>query len=447
MVLCYTTAAGRRITVGENPAENDQLVQNASPDDMWFHLSTKEHDSPHAILAACGTPGEGEERDRLADQAGAIADAAQLVKHHSKASSRYAAKTRVCYLPVANVEKHSSGNLGTVRLLAPPQLLTVRNDQTAISRLRATQTGAPTQPPEPVQRATPRRNNTALKARTAKAAAHQGGASREVVDNSLVAPSLDVLDLDAAEPMELYEILPSMWPELADTDFGSPLIALASLECPEPEPERRPNAEEEGEPDCLTPREPVGPPPSAMADMRNNSGVFEGPTSPRALPASPPPYSPPSPRRPALLVSNQGDVFRVTDASSSPAIVEFLEAELRAQSRAPGGPPSTPRVMLPFSSESVRKAAAMLEQAAAGGMLDALPLQLAHGGKRKRDSVSPVTLADQAIQLLPAPKREVRGLATAQTREVPVLNPLYRPPEEVKRRLAAHGGALARVMS
>jgi hypothetical protein len=223
MVLVFSTAAGRRIMVGESPAENDQLVQSASPDDTWFHLSTKEHGSPHAILAVArhGSLSAGVEVSRD-DEAAAIADAAQVVKFCSKASTRDAAKTRVCYLPVANVENHADGNLGMVRLLAPPQLLTVCNDQDAISRLRATQTGSPSNDTRIEPRIEPRRSNSEH-----KAAAHRG--AREVLDNS-ASLELDLLDVDAAGALEMHEILPELWPELDATYFGSPLIALG--ECP-----------------------------------------------------------------------------------------------------------------------------------------------------------------------------------------------------------------------
>ena len=253
--------------------------------------------------------------------------------------------------------------------------------------------------------------------------------------------------MDAAGTLEMHEILPELWPELDATYFGSPLIALG--ECPEPEPERRPTSrpaeEEEEEADCLTPsaiRSSGQPPPPSLMDQRNDSGVFERPSSPRALPTDScemfaparPTESPPPPRRPAVLVSKQGDAFRVSDASSSAAIVEFLEAELRAQAGAGCVPPATPRVLLPFSSESVRKAAAMLEAAAGGAPepLEAPQLQLPHDGKRKRDTVSPVTPAEQGIQLLPATKHpRMLGVAPAPTRELVVLNPLFRPPAEV----------------
>eukprot|EP01052_Picozoa_sp_SAG31_P086258 SAG31_NODE_46888_length_252_cov_1.013072_1_plen_53_part_01 len=48
MVLKYTSADGHTILVGQSAYENEQLVAQASPQDLWFHL--EQLPSCHVIL-------------------------------------------------------------------------------------------------------------------------------------------------------------------------------------------------------------------------------------------------------------------------------------------------------------------------------------------------------------------------------------------------------------
>jgi predicted ribosome quality control (RQC) complex YloA/Tae2 family protein len=86
------------IHIGRNAEENDQLVANASPRSIWFHL----HDqpSPHGVISY--DENELPEKD-------AIQRCAYLVKKYSKA--KYDPKVRVNYLPVSYVRLTNTAGL------------------------------------------------------------------------------------------------------------------------------------------------------------------------------------------------------------------------------------------------------------------------------------------------------------------------------------------------
>jgi predicted ribosome quality control (RQC) complex YloA/Tae2 family protein len=93
------------IKIGRDAEENDQLVRNASPRNIWFHL----HDqpSPHGIIAS--DENELPEKD-------VIQHCAHLVKKYSKA--RYDPKVCVDYLPVSYVRLTNTA--GLVKLQRAP---------------------------------------------------------------------------------------------------------------------------------------------------------------------------------------------------------------------------------------------------------------------------------------------------------------------------------------
>ena len=103
---------------------------------------------------------------------------------------------------------------------------------------------------------------------------------------------------------------------------------------------------------------------AAACDSPNNtSGVFEQPEEPGGSDGDRSVTT--TTARAAVLVSKEGAEFLVSDVSRSAAITEMLDAELASYHAAGGAAPrGTFQVHLPFSTDSVRRAAAMLEQPA-----------------------------------------------------------------------------------
>lgn len=82
------------LKIGTNANENDELLTDASQNDIWLHL--EKFSSPHGILS---TP-----TDHIVPT-NIITWAAQLLKDHSGKQSRYLKNIGVMYLPVKFVQK------------------------------------------------------------------------------------------------------------------------------------------------------------------------------------------------------------------------------------------------------------------------------------------------------------------------------------------------------
>tara|TARA_A100001015_G_scaffold310902_1_gene413109 strand:+ start:3969 stop:4337 length:369 start_codon:yes stop_codon:yes gene_type:complete len=87
------------LRLGENAKENHQLIDDADPNDWWFHL--KDYPSGHCIL----------ELEELENEV--IIYASKIVKEHSKYKNKK--KTEVNYLQIKNIKK--TKNPGEVKLL------------------------------------------------------------------------------------------------------------------------------------------------------------------------------------------------------------------------------------------------------------------------------------------------------------------------------------------
>ena len=103
------TYEGYTLKIGTSARENDELITNAHPDDIWLHL--EKFSSPHGILSPAGT------------DAHAIAWAAGLVKENSARRCRNLKNIGVQYIPVKYVEKTSTP--GCVALKKKPRLIKV----------------------------------------------------------------------------------------------------------------------------------------------------------------------------------------------------------------------------------------------------------------------------------------------------------------------------------
>ena len=90
-----------RLVLGENAKENHLLIDNADPNDWWFHLDN--YPSGHCIV----------ENDKLTDDI--IMKASKFVKENSKFKN---IKIKLIYLQIKHLKK--TKNLGEVKLLIEP---------------------------------------------------------------------------------------------------------------------------------------------------------------------------------------------------------------------------------------------------------------------------------------------------------------------------------------
>ena len=93
------THEGYTLKIGTSAHENDMLITDAHPDDIWLHL--EKFSSPHGILGPIINTSTGTD-------AHAIAWAAGLVKENSARRCRNLVNLGVQYIPVKYVEKTST---------------------------------------------------------------------------------------------------------------------------------------------------------------------------------------------------------------------------------------------------------------------------------------------------------------------------------------------------
>ena len=100
-----------KIEIGRNAQENDNLVRQAEPNSLWFHLDGQP--SPHGILTNLNEPGYYTNQ--------AIYRCAELVKVYSKAKALH--RVKVDILEIKYVKRTST--LGLVNLMKSPKIITV----------------------------------------------------------------------------------------------------------------------------------------------------------------------------------------------------------------------------------------------------------------------------------------------------------------------------------
>lgn len=83
------------LKIGNSAQENDVLLTEAQPNDLWFHL--EKFSSPHSILSWCGDPPPNT----------IIYWAARETQACSGKKSKYLQNIGVMYAPVKNVVKTS----------------------------------------------------------------------------------------------------------------------------------------------------------------------------------------------------------------------------------------------------------------------------------------------------------------------------------------------------
>ncbi len=95
---------GHKIMVGRNARQNDELVRNASRDDIWLHV--RKYAGAHVVIVTDGRP------DQVPEEV--IVKAAQLAALNSKA--REAEKATVSYTQVKYVDKPKGAKPGLVQI-------------------------------------------------------------------------------------------------------------------------------------------------------------------------------------------------------------------------------------------------------------------------------------------------------------------------------------------
>ncbi len=95
---------GYKILVGRNARQNDNLVREASRDDLWFHI--RNYSGAHVVIVTDGRP------DQVPEEV--IAKAAELAAANSKA--RGAEKATVSYTQVKYVDKPKGAKPGLVQI-------------------------------------------------------------------------------------------------------------------------------------------------------------------------------------------------------------------------------------------------------------------------------------------------------------------------------------------
>ncbi len=95
---------GYKVMVGRNARQNDELVRDASRDDLWFHV--RNYAGAHVVVVTDGRP------DKVPDEV--IVKAAQLAAANSKA--RNAGQATVSYTEVKYVDKPKGAKPGLVQI-------------------------------------------------------------------------------------------------------------------------------------------------------------------------------------------------------------------------------------------------------------------------------------------------------------------------------------------
>lgn len=95
---------GYKVMVGRNARQNDELVRDASRDDIWFHV--RNYAGAHVVVVTDGRP------DKVPDEV--IVKAAQLAAANSKA--RNAGQATVSYTEVKYVDKPKGAKPGLVQI-------------------------------------------------------------------------------------------------------------------------------------------------------------------------------------------------------------------------------------------------------------------------------------------------------------------------------------------
>lgn len=95
---------GYKVMVGRNARQNDELVRDASRDDLWFHV--RNYAGAHVVVVTDGRP------DRVPEEV--IVKAAQLAAANSKA--RNAGQATVSYTEVKYVDKPKGAKPGLVQI-------------------------------------------------------------------------------------------------------------------------------------------------------------------------------------------------------------------------------------------------------------------------------------------------------------------------------------------
>ena len=96
-----------KFRLGQNAKENHQLIDDADPNDWWFHLD--DHPSGHVVV------------DSSTINKSQIYYASLLVKENSKLKNNK--NVKVCYIQIKNIKK--TKNPGQVKLLKKPEYIIV----------------------------------------------------------------------------------------------------------------------------------------------------------------------------------------------------------------------------------------------------------------------------------------------------------------------------------
>ena len=95
------------LILGENAKENHLLIDNADPNDWWFHID--ESPSGHCIVESIDITNE------------LIIQAGNFVKEHSKLKNNK--KVKIIYTQIKNIKK--TKNPGQVLLLKTPKFILI----------------------------------------------------------------------------------------------------------------------------------------------------------------------------------------------------------------------------------------------------------------------------------------------------------------------------------
>ncbi|XP_060856988.1 coiled-coil domain-containing protein 25 [Metopolophium dirhodum] len=135
MVLQYTsTAVDPPVTLlrGVDSYENDELIENMLPEDVWFHVDSLS--SAHVYLRLK----EGQTIDDIPKQL--LEDACQLVKANSIQGCKLA-EVKVVYTMWSNLKKLPGMKPGEVSFLNPSSVkkVNVKKEKTIVNRLQKTE--------------------------------------------------------------------------------------------------------------------------------------------------------------------------------------------------------------------------------------------------------------------------------------------------------------------
>lgn len=96
-----------KLLLGQNAKENHLLIDNADPNDWWFHIDNSP--SGHCIVESIDVNNE------------LIIQAANFVKEHSKLKNNK--KVKIIYTQIKNIKK--TKNPGQVILLKTPKFILI----------------------------------------------------------------------------------------------------------------------------------------------------------------------------------------------------------------------------------------------------------------------------------------------------------------------------------